>query len=206
MDLNLVLHPAPPSVWQSAKLGIQVLVVTIALAVFGALASALGYDHLSSFGHPRSLAAFVAVGFALVPIPYALEFLRNRSWSRVFSSTAGKVQVQQRTLTLELELTSRGDPIDEGSATVEVLLRWRTGILRWSALSVSLADVVAVAQPAEGDGKSWKLTGSLTLTPPIPDALRLIPTACEVGVELKVGGSTRTRVLEGRDARAKSRV
>lgn len=198
MDLNLVLHPAPPSAWPSVKMVFQVLIVAFAMFAYSALASVLGYEHLAIFGDRKGLVVLVIVGFALVPIPYAMEFVRNRSWSRTFRSTAGKVQVQQGTLALELELISRGDSIDEGSAAVEVLLRWRKGVLRWTVLSVTLEDVLAVPQRTEADATTWKLEGSASWTEPTPEGLRSDLAECEVGVSLKAAGRTRTRVLEGR--------
>ena len=42
MDLNLVLHPAPPSAWPSVKMVFQVLIVAFAMFAYSALASVLG--------------------------------------------------------------------------------------------------------------------------------------------------------------------
>lgn len=199
MHLNLVLHPAEPSVRQSAKLGIKILAVVVAVLVFGVVLSTLGYHHFSFQSNPRPLVVFIAMAFALVPVPYALEFLRNRSWSRIFRSTTAKVEVHERTLTVELELSSHGASIDEGSVSAEVLLRWRTGIFRRATLFAALEEMTAVAQRTEDDDTKWKLTGAATWTDPIPEALRSARVECELGVTLKVEGNTRTRILQNPD-------
>jgi len=198
MHLNLVLHPAEPSVRHSFRLGIKILALLVAVLVFGVVLSALGFHYLSFRSNPRPLVVFIGMALAFVPIPYALEFLRNRSWSKIFGSTTGKVEVHERTLTLELELSSHGASIDQGSASAEVLLRWRTGVLRRATLFAALEEITAVARSPEDDGTRWRLTGAATWTDPIPEALGSVRVECEVGVTLKVEGNTRTRILQGR--------
>ena len=127
MHLNLVLHPAEPSVRHSFRLGIKILALLVAVLVFGVVLSALGFHYLSFRSNPRPLVVFIGMALAFVPIPYALEFLRNRSWSKIFGSTTGKVEVHERTLTLELELSSHGASIDQGSASAEVSAEMANG-------------------------------------------------------------------------------